>query len=240
MSVNFKNLQLVVPGDKLASGNYKAGLGVYREKNKDSYDYYAALIGLVSLQRGNTISIIPLEGSYIPMEDDIIIGIISEVGSRSWQVDLGGPYPGLLSVSHVVDRELGGNSGGGNFHDLSRFLNVGDLILAKVISFDRTRDPVLTMHQRGLKKLVSGRIVTVSPVKIPRIIGRQGSMISFIKNVTKSQIYVGQNGRILINAPDFDTEQLILEIFEKIQKESHIPGLTDRIKELISERLKKN
>ena len=62
-------------------------------------------------------------------------------------------------------------------------------------------------------------------------------MISLIKDMTKSQIYVGQNGRIVINAPDFETENLIIEIFEKIDAEAHISGLTDRVKEMIKERL---
>lgn len=230
LSLLFKNYQLVLPGDKLAVGNYKPGLGVFREKSKDGNIFYSALIGLASI-RGNVISLIPLEGTYVPLEEDIVIGLITQVGGRSWMVDINAPYPAILSASSVLDR------GKGSIGDLSRYLQDGDLVVAKVLSADRTRDPVLTMQQRGLKKLVSGRLVSVNPVKIPRIIGKRGSMISLIKDMTKSQIYVGQNGRIVINAPDFETENLIIEIFNKIEAEAHISGLTDRVKEMIKERL---
>ncbi len=233
MSVNFQKNQLVLPGDKLASGNYRPGQGVYREKTNDGTTFYSAFIGLASL-RGNVISITPLQGSYVPLEGDVVIGTITSVGSRSWMVDINSPYPAILALNNVVDRNEGAGSS-----DLSKFLKYGDLILAKIISYDRTRDPSLTLHQRGLKKLVSGRIIDVSPVKIPRIIGKQGSMISMIKEMTKSQIYVGQNGRVLINAPDFETEKFVIEIIEKIQREAHISGLTDRIKKEITERLEK-
>jgi exosome complex component RRP4 len=234
LSVNFQKNQLVLPGDKLATGNYRPGQGVYREKTSQGTHFFSAFIGLASL-RGNVISITPLQGSYVPLENDVVIGVVTQVGGRSWMVDIAGPYPAVLSVNNVLDRNEG--SGGGQT-DLNRFLQVGDLILAKIISYDRTRDPSLTLHQRGLKKLVSGRLMTVSPVKIPRIIGKQGSMISLIKDMTKSQIYVGQNGRILINAPDFESENFVIELIEKIQRESHISGLTDRIKEELTERMK--
>lgn len=223
--------QLVTPGDKLASGKFKQGFGVFKEKASDNnYDYFSTLLGLVSL-RGQTLSVIPLEGSYIPLENDLVIGIVSIVGSKSWIVDIRGPYAGVLAINNVLDRDF---RPGPNFSP-DKYLNVGEIVLAKVISFDRTRDPVLTMHNRGLKKLTAGRLIEVDPVKVPRIIGKSGSMISMIKESTKSQVYVGQNGRILINAPDFETELLVIECIEKIQTESHVSGLTDRIKGLLRE-----
>ena len=223
--------QLVTPGDKLATGKFKQGFGVFKEKTKDNdYNYFSTLLGLVSV-KGQTLSVIPLEGSYIPLENDLVIGIVSIVGSRSWIVDIRGPYMGVLAVNNVLDRDF---RPGPNFSP-DKYLALGEIVLAKVISFDRTRDPVLTMHNRGLKKLTSGRLIEVDPVKVPRIIGKSGSMISMIKEATKSQIYVGQNGRILINAPNFETERLVIECIDKIQKESHVSGLTDRIKALLQE-----
>ena len=220
--------QLVTPGDKLATGKFKQGFGVFKEKKENEYDYFSTLLGLVSV-KGQTLSVIPLEGSYIPLENDLVIGIISIVGGKSWIVDIRGPYSGVLAINNVLDRDF---RPGPNF-SAEKYLNVGEIVLAKVISFDRTRDPVLTMHNRGLKKLTSGRLIEVDPVKVPRIIGKAGSMISMIKEATKSQIYVGQNGRILINSPNFETEKLVIECIDKIQKESHVSGLTDRIKPLL-------
>jgi exosome complex component RRP4 len=223
--------QLVTPGDKLATGKFKQGFGVFKEKaSENTYDYFSTLLGLVSV-RGQTLSVIPLEGSYIPLENDLVIGIVANVGGRSWIVDIRGPYSGVLALTNVLDRDF---RPGPNFSP-DKYLNVGEIVLAKVISFDRTRDPMLTMHSRGLKKLTSGRLFEVDPVKVPRIIGKNGSMISMIKDATKSQIYVGQNGRVLINAPNFETEKIVIDCIDKIQKESHVSGLTDRIKALLQE-----
>ena len=236
MSLFFENLQLVVPGQKLSTADkFKPGLGVYREKvNESESMLFSALTGLASL-RGNVVSIVPLEGRlYVPLEGDVVIGIVSSVGSRGWMVDIGGPYPAVLSASNVLDR-----NDPAMHSDLSRILKAKDLIFAMVSSYDRTRDPMLTMNERGLKKLVSGRLINVSPIKVPRIIGKQGSMISQIKESTKSQILVGQNGRVLINAPDFEAEQLVVETIRKIEEESHISGLTDRIKAFLTEHRKK-
>ncbi|MHA2364157.1 MAG: exosome complex RNA-binding protein Rrp4 [Candidatus Hodarchaeales archaeon] len=224
--------QLVIPGDKLATGRFKPGLGVFRERiNRNMYDYFSALIGLASA-RGNVISVIPLEGNYVPLEDDLVIGIITSVGGRSWIVNIRGPYPAILALSNVLDKDFRPSPN----LDISKYLSLGDMILAKIISYDRTRDPVLTLNHRGLKKLVSGRLIEIDPVKVPRVIGKAGSMVNLIKGVTRSQLYVGQNGRILINAPNFETEKVIIECIEKICDESHISGLTDRIKLLLEER----
>ena len=58
--------------------------------------------------------------------------------------------------------------------DLSHMYVVGDLTLAQVIAFDRTRDPLLTTKGRGLGKITSGRVARITPAKIPRVIGKQG------------------------------------------------------------------
>lgn len=230
-----ENFQLVIPGTQLASGKFKAGLGVFRERvDSNTYNYFSALIGLFKT-RGNILSVIPLKGSYIPLDDDLVIGRIIVVGGRSWIVDIRGPYAGILSLNNVLDRDF---KPGPNFSP-DKYLSEGDLILAKVTSFDRTRDPVLTMHQRGLKKLVAGRLIEVDPVKVPRIIGKSGSMVNMIKDATHSRIIVGQNGRILVNAPNLEAENLVLECIKKIENESHVSGLTNRIKQLLNERQNK-
>ena len=148
-------------------------------------------------------------------------------------VDIKGPYPAVLSLSNVLDQDSRPNAN----VDLSKYLQRGDLILAKIVAFDRTRDPLITMNFRGGKKLVSGRMIEVNPVKVPRIIGKQGSMINLLQRITKSNLFTGQNGRILINSPNFETEQIVIEAIMKITKESHISGLTDRIKLFLQEKI---
>ncbi|TRM85370.1 RNA-binding protein, partial [Sulfolobus sp. E3] len=48
---------------------------------------------------------------------------------------------------------------------------------------------------------------------------------------------VANNGRILANCPSQLAEKVLIEAIRKIESESHIKGLTDRIKKFIQEKL---
>ena len=108
---------------------------------------------------------------------------------------------------------------------------VGDLLLAKVVSFDRTRDPSLTTKESGLGKIVHGRIIEITPTKIPRLIGRRGSMINMIKRETGCNITVGQNGVVLVSGKTAELETLAIQVIFLIEQEAHMSGLTNRITE---------
>jgi exosome complex component RRP4 len=76
----------------------------------------------------------------------------------------------------------------------------------------------------------------VTPTKIPRVIGRKGSMISMIKQETGCQIILGLNGVILVTGKSVEDEELAIEAIKKIDQESHTSGLTDRITQLLKEK----
>ncbi|NHJ00655.1 MAG: RNA-binding protein [Candidatus Heimdallarchaeota archaeon] len=222
--------QLVIPGEILAQGSgIKVGGGVFRAKKNNETEIYASMIGLAQVRK-NRIGVVPLEGCYIPLEGDIVIGKITRVGITSWTVDIRGPYVGTLRVNNVVDRDFDSMN-----DDINRILTVGDIIKAQITFFDRTRDPVLSLQGRGLHKIINGRLIEVDPVKIPRIIGKKGSMIQLLKNMTNAQIIVGQNGRIVISAQELLIENLIELAIRKIESEAHTSGLTDRIRDYLEE-----
>jgi exosome complex component RRP4 len=75
----------------------------------------------------------------------------------------------------------------------------------------------------------------VVPTKIPRVIGRKGSMISMIKQETNCQIVLGLNGVILVTGKTPEDEELAITVIRKIEQESHTSGLTDRITQLLKE-----
>ena len=75
---------------------------------------------------------------------------------------------------------------------------------------------------------------------MPRLIGRKGSMINLIKTETNCRLIIGQNGLVWINAKDYETIQLVEKVIHKVEREAHTSGLTDRIKNLIHEELKKS
>jgi exosome complex component RRP4 len=234
MAILVTKNQLVIPGEILARGpEVKVAGGVYRKKSEGETEIVASMIGLVKISKNN-IGVVPLEGCYIPLEGDIIIGRIVRVGITSWNVDIRGPYVGALRVNSVLDRDFDSLR-----ETLDSVLTIGDIIKAQITYFDRTRDPVLTLQGRGLHKVTRGRLIEVDPVKIPRIIGKKGSMIQLLKNMTNAQIIVGQNGRIVVSASELEIENLVIKAIKKIELEAHTTGLTDRIRIFLEEEKKK-
>ncbi|MEM0010268.1 MAG: exosome complex RNA-binding protein Rrp4 [Candidatus Bathyarchaeia archaeon] len=223
MKVYFENRQIVTPGDLLAEGDYVAGNNTHKIGNK----IYASRLGLVEYQ-GKTVQVIALNTVYIPSPGDQVIGRIEDLNINGWIVDINSPYKALLRVSDAINKPFRQQK-----DDLTSLLDVGDLILAKVIAFDRTMDPLLSIREAGLGKITHGQIVKVSPAKIPRIIGRRASMINLLKKETECKITVGQNGIILVSGPSPDHEKLAILAIEKIAQEAHTSGLTDRIAEMI-------
>jgi exosome complex component RRP4 len=116
--------------------------------------------------------------------------------------------------------------------------DIGDYVLAQVVSFDRTKDPVLTTRGSGFGKISHGHIIEIVPAKIPRLIGKKGSMVGMLKAETGCQILIGQNGRVLVSGRRPEDEELAILAIRKIEAEAHTRGLTNRVKGLIEEQKK--
>jgi exosome complex component RRP4 len=217
--------QLVVPGDLIAEGDYIAGDNTYKEKDK----IFASRVGIVEYET-KRVDVVALKSFYIPRMGDIVIGTITEVGFNGWMVDINSPYPALLRASDVLSRPFKPQK-----DDLPQVLDAGDLVGAKIVSYDRTHDPQLTVAEPGLGKITRGQILRVTPTKVPRIIGRKGSMISTIKQETGCNIILGVNGVVLITGKTLEDEQLAMMAIQKIEAESHTTGLTDRITQMLKE-----
>lgn len=225
MPILLERRQLVTPGDLIAEGEYIAGENTFKEKDK----IYAARVGIVEYET-KKIDVVALKAFYVPRTGDIIIGTITEVGFSGWTVDINSPYIALLRASDVLSRPFKPQK-----DDLPQVLDAGDLIVAKVVSYDRTHDPQLTVAEPGLGKITRGQIVKITPTKIPRVIGRKGSMISMIKQETGCNIILGLNGVVLITGKSLEDEQLAMKAILKIEQESHTSGLTDRITQMLKE-----
>jgi len=223
MPIFCEKRQLVTPGDLLAEGDYLAGDNTYRENNK----IYATRVGLANYdQRG--LYVVALKAFYIPNVEDLVIGKVVEVGFGIWTLDIKAPYLATLRASDVLNRPFKPQQ-----DDLPSIFDVGDLVLAKMVAYDRTQDPLLTVREEGLGKITRGQITEITPTKIPRVIGRKGSMISMLKKETGCQITVGQNGLILVKGNTPEDERLAIMAIRKIEQEAHTSGLTDRVTEMI-------
>jgi len=225
MPTFFEPKQIVTPGEILAEGEYIAGENAYKENDK----VYASRTGVVNYEN-KRVDVVALKAFYIPRMADTIIGTITEVGFNGWEVDINAPYTAMLRAQDVLARQFKPQK-----DDLAQVLNKGDLVVAKIASYDRTHDPQLTVGEPGLGKITRGEIIKVTPTKIPRVIGKKGSMISIIKQETGCQIILGLNGVILVTGKTIEDEQLALMAIHKIDEESHTSGLTDRITQMLKE-----
>jgi len=223
LTIYFEKRSLVVPGDLLAEGDYKVGENTHRVGNK----FYATRIGLFDF-KGKTLCVIALNSFYIPKVGDIVIGTILDVRVGGWIVDIKAPQLAMLRVVDALDRPFEPTK-----DDLTAIFDIGDMILAKVIAYDRTRSPLLTIKEPGLGKITHGRITSITPSKIPRLIGKKGSMISILKKETGCQITIGMNGLVLVRGKNPESEMIAVKAISKIERESHTTGLTDRVVEMI-------
>ncbi|MFQ5762914.1 MAG: exosome complex RNA-binding protein Rrp4, partial [Candidatus Bathyarchaeia archaeon] len=159
---------------------------------------------------------------------DLVVGQVVDVSMGGWIVDINSPYNAMLSVGDVTGRPFGPK-----LESLTNILGIGETVVAEVVAFDRTRDPSITIQNPGLGRVDGGLVVDLTPTKVPRLIGRKGSMISLIKQGTGCDIVVGQNGKVLVRGRSPNMVELVVKAVKMVEEESHTSGLTDRIAELI-------
>ena len=226
--MHVESKQVVSPGELLCEGDCLAGENTFRDKDR----VYASHVGVVDFNE-KRVSVIPLKSPYLPHSEDIVIGRIVDLLMSGWMVDIRAPYPAILPASEVTGQERGRP-----VSDLSSLLNVGDLVISKVLEFDRTRDPLITLKGPGLGRVTTGKIIELSSVKIPRLIGRQGSMVELLKKETNSHILVGQNGIVLVSSNSPEGERVAVAAINMIEREAHTQGLTDRIKAMLAKEMR--
>ena len=210
-----ENKDLVIPGQVLSDDEYYSGRGTFKENGK----VCSSLMGLVSL-RNKKIRVIPLKSKYVPKKGDVVIGKINDVRFSMWDVDINSPYSGILPAFEVFGREK---------KELNKVYDVGDVLFLRVVDVDEIKKAKLGLKGRGMGKFKGGIIVDIAPTKVPRLIGKKGSMINMIKDKTKCKIVVGQNGLVWVKG-DGDMEQLTKNVIHLIEAEAHTSGLTNKIK----------
>ncbi len=200
----------------------KLGNGVYEEGDK----VFSKFLG-VPRANENELSVIPLSGTYLPRFGDRVIGVIETVEVSGWFVDINSPYSAFLPLSEGVDEFVDLQRS-----ELTRYYDVGDIILCRLSKVTKNKTVQATMRDFESRKLRNGVLLKVTPTKIPRIIGKEGSMIMMIKGKTKCEIVTGQNGLVWIRGED--KEDAIAAILT-IEKESHTIGLTEKIEKMLGE-----
>ena len=215
---------IVIPGESLAEGmDYLPGDNTYREDDK----IYSKILGLANIS-GRVIRITPLGGPYVPKIGDKIIAKVYDITMSGWRAETDTAYPAMLNVKDATSRFIKKEE------DLSQIIAIGDYIIVMIINVTSQNLIDLTMREPGLHKITGGRVIKINCQKVPRVIGKQASMINMIKEKTGCEITVGQNGLIWIKGTpegEFKAEKAIKLIEEK----SHLEGLTDKVQKFLEE-----
>lgn len=209
--------KVVVPGDFVSDEVNRAGEGTYVDEGR----VYAMKYGIVNDKED--IKVVALTGKYVPTKGDIVIGKVVEISFPYWIVDIASPYEARLHTSEFTrgaDRKI-------EFGSMANYLDLDDLIVAKILNVDALMRVDLTLKDE-FRIGDKGRLIEISHTKIPRVIGRSGSMIKMLKEKCNCFIFIAKNGRIWIKGREPDMN-LAMEVVLMIANEAHTSGLTDRV-----------
>ena len=96
--------------------------------------------------------------------------------------------------------------------------------------------PLLSISGQNLGKIDSGELVKISPTKIPRLIGKHGSMIQTIESSTNATITIGQNGLIVLKCDDITGLKKAVKSIKMMDKALHNTNLEERIQNILDEK----
>jgi len=209
--------KVVIPGEVIFQGeDYLPGEGT----EKRGEEIVAIRYGLAEESK-KLVKVIPLSGVYQPRRGNVVIGKVENVTFNGWVIDINtaeGAFLSLMEVPRYVNKD-----------DLEEVFMIGDMVVAKINSINK-RGIDLTVKLKGLGRLDSGITININPNRVPRVIGKEGSMISLIKDETKCRITVGQNGLIWISGDKVEDELFAKKAILHVAEKSFMSGLTEEMK----------
>ena len=222
-----KNLEskkrYVLPGDFITTAPLRLQDNVVLEGKR----VISTTIGLSDVST-DSVRVISLNGIYMPKMDDLVIGTIQSIFGNSWFADINSCYQGMLLGQDVFGR--------GSYPTTSEMkdrLDKGDIIYARIANSDRQREPLISIADKNLGKIDSGELIKISPTKIPRLIGKRGSMIQTIEASTNATITVGQNGFIVVSCDETNGLLKALAAIRMVDEQAHLVDLTDKVKKML-------
>ena len=213
----------VIPGDVVTTGPFRPEQNVVLEGNK----IISTTIGISEIY-DDSVKVISLTGKYIPKINDLVIGKVISHTSLSWELDINSCYVGFLPAQDVFGRDFSAHA-----DELTSKLKAGDLGAARIANFDRTRDPLVTIADRDLGKIDSGDLIKISPSKVPRLIGKRGTMIQTIETATEAVITIGQNGWVVVSCESPEGLLKAKKAIQMVNEQAHVANLTDQVKEML-------
>ncbi|HIQ13202.1 MAG TPA: hypothetical protein EYH44_02300 [Thermoprotei archaeon] len=232
-----RNEKIVIPGEGIGNIHYKGreeGF-IYKIKRGVSVSTH---LGVANISN-KRIDIIPYKYIYVPKIGDYVIGFIVGYAPNGWIVEIGSYVKGFLPANDVIKNE--------KFDpkkvDLDKYLKLGDLVGAIIQDVNKFSNILLTINSskenintKHLGKLTNYFIIKVHTTKLPRIIGKKGSMIKIIKKKIDGDIIIAQNGVILYKG-SYENFKLLKSILQIIIKYTYASGLTGKIAEMLGIKL---
>ena len=217
--------KVVIPGEIIAEGEDLLP-GEHTEKIDGKV--ISLRYGLAE-EQNSLIKVIPLSGVYSPRRGNVVIGKIENLTNNGWVVDIGSADSAFLSLMEVpryVNKDA-----------MEEVFKIDELLIAKIWSIGK-RGIDLSIKSRGYGKIEEGMVFSVNSNKVPRIIGKEGSMINIIKEKTGCEIDVAQNGYVWITGPSIDDELYAKKAINFVTEKSFIHGLTDEVTKWFDENKK--
>ncbi len=196
--------KIVVPGELVTEERKRLGEHVFLKDGK----IYSDTMGISKVE-GNFASVVPLKGGYVPQANDLIIGIVAQEVYPGYLVDVNGTNYAFVSKKDLRDP-----------------LQVGTVVSAKVMSVNETHDIELGF----VRVFYGGTVLSVMPVKVPRMIGKNGSMLEVLKRGTGCNMMIGRNGWVWVKGGN---TELLKTSLQKIDDEAHLSNLTNKMTDFL-------
>jgi len=194
--------KIVVPGDLITDQVKKLGQNVYFENNK----IYSSIIGILS-ESNDFVSVIPLNGPYSPIVGDGLVAVVKDEVLNGYILEYNSFDDSFLLKSNI-----------------RKELSIGTVVFLRIKGLADNG----SLEFDNINILPKGRVFQTSPVKIPRLIGKNESMLNLFKENLGGNIVIGKNGWIWYNAEDVS---LAKRAFSLVVKNSQKSNLTNSVKE---------
>ena len=214
----------VLPGDVISNGSSSLKQNVILEGDK----LVSTTIGFTEINDG-AVDVIALTGLYISAVDDLVIGKIVSHNALSWEVDINSSYRAMLPASDIFGKDYSPSR-----DDLSLKLIIGDIVLARIVNSDSKR-PLITINGQNLGKIDDGELIKISPAKVPRLIGKHGSMIQSIEESTGASITIGQNGWVIFKSDNPISLKNAIASIKMADLILHDDNLEEKIQNMLDE-----
>lgn len=196
--------KVYIPGELITSDQKRVGKNAYLKDGK----VYSSVLGLADSEK-DIVNVVSFKGKYFPAHNDVVIGIVVQEVHSGYLVDVNSFYFSYIHRESVRDR-----------------LNVGSIVSAKVSNVDEVNDISL----ENPRFMFGGEVFSIVPVKVPRLIGKNGSMLDIIKQGTGSSLVVGKNGFVWAKGGNID---LLRKVVRLVEAEAHLPNLTAKVEDFL-------